>query len=368
VRPVTNYVSRPYLHRQIKEQLHDGRQDTTDTRILVVHGLGGSGKSQLVINYVREYREDYSTIFWIEAGQKESIERDYLQIHRLLFNPTLLTRPDALSVEDAVVAVKRWFYGQKERSLVVFDSLDALDDNYEESYLNLGFFLPDAPTVDIIITTRHARAAEMTTLEVIEVGEMEATEAVELFQKCARLKSGPDVNSEVLRIVTELGKLALAITLAGSYVAATPRLKSDIHLYLPEYRQRRKHLLGTKANKLIHRYGESVLSTWETSFVTVYQQSAMAARLLSLLAFLSCDDIFLALFERFTGRKKPTGSENEASDRQWQSYLSQDSPADLYAVEAAFGVLQTYSLIQWRDDRGSYAMHKLVHAWGQDRL
>jgi hypothetical protein len=55
LRPVADYVSRPHLHRQIKEQLHGKRQDATDTRILVVHGLGGSGKSQLVLNYAQEY-------------------------------------------------------------------------------------------------------------------------------------------------------------------------------------------------------------------------------------------------------------------------------------------------------------------------
>jgi hypothetical protein len=57
-----------------QRELHDWRQDAIDTRILAVHGLGGSGKSQLVLNYVQEYREDYLTIFWVEAGQKESIE------------------------------------------------------------------------------------------------------------------------------------------------------------------------------------------------------------------------------------------------------------------------------------------------------
>jgi hypothetical protein len=66
-------VPRPHLHRQIKERLHDGRHDAADIHILTVQGLGGSGKSQLVLNYVQEYREDYSTIFWIEAGQKESM-------------------------------------------------------------------------------------------------------------------------------------------------------------------------------------------------------------------------------------------------------------------------------------------------------
>jgi len=37
--------------------------------------------------------------------------------------------PDAVSVKDAVVAVKRWLHGQTERSLVVLDSADATDDS-----------------------------------------------------------------------------------------------------------------------------------------------------------------------------------------------------------------------------------------------
>ena len=365
-------MSRPHLHQQIKKQLHDGIQDAIDTRILAVQGLGGSGKSQLVLDYVRKYREDYSTIFWVEAGQKESIDRDYLQIHRLLFDPTSVTRLDTISIEDAVVAVKRWFRGQTERSLLVLDSADAIDDDDDnESYIDLEFYLPDAPTVDVIITTRYTGAAEIATLAPVEVGEMETTESAELFRKCAKLKSLQSwVDAEVLQIVAELGRLALAITLAGSYVAATPRLRSDIRLYLLEYRDRRKQLLSMKAKKLIHQYGESVLSTWETSFAAVERQSTAAARLLSLLAFLNPDDIFPALFERLKGEEKLAAAAvaSEAPDRQWQLYVSPDSPADQYSVEAAFGVLQTYSLVQWRDERGAYAMHKLVHAWGQDRL
>jgi hypothetical protein len=135
-------VSRPHLHRQIKEQLHDGIQDAIDTRILAVQGLGGSGKLQLVLDYVRKYREDYSTIFWVEAGQKESIDRDYLQIHRLLFDPISVTRLDTVSIEDAVAAVKRWFHGQTERSLLVLDSADVIDDDDNESYINLAFLTP----------------------------------------------------------------------------------------------------------------------------------------------------------------------------------------------------------------------------------
>jgi len=75
----------------------------------------------------------------------------------------------------------------------------------------------------------------MTRLEAVEVGEMEPWEATELFERSAKMKkAGPDETREINEIVKELGYLALAITLAGSYVSATPRLSSDIRGYLPE--------------------------------------------------------------------------------------------------------------------------------------
>jgi serine/threonine protein kinase len=54
----------------------------------------------------------------------------------------------------------------------------------------------------------------------------------------------------------------------------------------------------------------------------------MATHLLSLLAFLDFDDIFLVLFELFTSAKKLTGWASKASDQRWQSYLSPNGPAD----------------------------------------
>lgn len=78
-----------------------------DVRILVVWGLGGAGKSQLVLIYIREYRRDYTAVFWIEAGSKESIERDYIQIYRLLYSRQIDVGYEMVKVEDAVPAVKR---------------------------------------------------------------------------------------------------------------------------------------------------------------------------------------------------------------------------------------------------------------------
>lgn len=126
---------------------------------MVVWGLGGSGKSQLVLNYIREYRWEYGAVFWVEAGQKETTERDYIQIYRLLF-PEVAVRShgSSITVEDAAPAVKSWFYRQKGRSLLVVESADSIDDVEDASYVDLNDYLPDAPQVDVVITTRSSQA------------------------------------------------------------------------------------------------------------------------------------------------------------------------------------------------------------------
>ncbi|KAL8628976.1 hypothetical protein Q9189_005317 [Teloschistes chrysophthalmus] len=370
LQPVANYVQRPALHEQLRRQLHRVQTARAEVpQICVVWGLGGAGKSQLVLNYIQEYRHDYSAVFWVECGSKESIERDYIQIYRLLYGRPLGTGQEILKAEDAVPAVKHWFHGREGQWLVVMDSADSIDNDQDRSYIDLRYFMPDAPGVHIIITSRSSTVQEMTLLEAIEVADMESSEATELFQRCARIQGlGPELETEIGQIVKELGYLALAITLAGSYVSVTPRLSSHIRGYLPEYRRRRKELLRWRPKQQVHRYGESVLSTWEASFDAVATQSPAAARLLGVLAFMSFDDIFLRIFDPSVdgGSRQPDAALPPAPT--WRSFFFPEGEWSLYQLESALEVLQRYAFIQWRVDQQSYSMHKLVHAWGQDRL
>ena len=346
-------------------------------QILTIWGLGGAGKSQLVLHYIQEFRKDYKAVFWIEAGSKETIERDYIQIYSLLYGRPTRASPETATLKDAVAAVKRWFQNQEGRWLVVLDSADTIDNEQDQAYIDLAYFLPDAPGVHIIITSRSSTAQEVTGLAGVAVGEMEPLEAIELFQRAAKMtQAGPEAREEMGRMMEELGYLALAITLAGSYVSMTPRLQSDITRYLPEYRWRRKELLQRRPKQHMHRYGESVLGTWETSFEAIAKQDLAAARLLSLLAFVNFEDIFMSLFggedsnayadglEHITGESKAAGIDQP----KWQSYLSGGRQWTLYDLESALETLQSYCMLQWRSDQRSYAMHKLVQAWGHDRL
>ena len=114
----------------------------------------------------------YSCI-WIEAGSKETIERDYVQIYRLLYGRQTDAGQEVMKVEDAVSAVKRWFYGREGRWLVVLDSADTIDDDQQKSYIDLEYLMPNAPRVHIVVTSRSSTAKEITPLKAVEVAEME---------------------------------------------------------------------------------------------------------------------------------------------------------------------------------------------------
>ena len=365
IQPVKAFVLRPALRDQIRTQLCGDGADTTKT--LVVWGLGGAGKTQLVLDYVRQYRTDYKATFWIEAGSKESLDRDIVYLYQTLYRQTTAAQEPA-SVENAIIGVKSWFSGRQGPWLMVFDGADAIENKGSSEYIDIKHFIPDVASLHVVVTSRSSTAKNMTLLEGVQVGEMEETQAVKLFCRYSRFScDDARIVNEVRAIVKELGCLALAVTLAATYVGATPRLQSDINAYLPEYRRRRHELLGRKPESLVHQYSESVLTTWETSYRAIANQCPEASVLMKILSCLNFDDIFLGLFGINEWVESMRSTDDEAGVS-WRYLLSPEQILDEYKIEECFRVLQKYSLVEWKADQQSYAMHKLVHAWGYDRL
>ena len=332
----------------------------------MVWGLGGAGKTQLVLDYVRRHRTEYRATFWLEAGRKESLERDFVHLYHTLFglHASAGTGAATVGVEDAVTGVKSWFSGRQGPWLMVFDGADAIDDSEAGNFIDIRHFIPDVASLHVIVTSRSSTAAGMTQLEEVQVGEMEEAQAAELFHRYSQLPrrdgdgDDADIQDEVRAVVRELGCLALAVTLAATYVGSTPRLQSNIKAYLPEYRQRRRELLRRKPESLVHQYSESVLTTWETSYQAADERCPEAAVLMTMLSFLSFDDIFPALFEPLDGDDARTDRTEEPredeADANWRTIVSPDRTLDRYKVEECFVVLQKYSLVQWKADQQTH--------------
>jgi late competence protein required for DNA uptake (superfamily II DNA/RNA helicase) len=65
-------VPRSSLHDQIHAQLARDAADSS-TKTLVVWGLGGAGKTQLVLDYVQQHRAEYKATFWIACTRRCSV-------------------------------------------------------------------------------------------------------------------------------------------------------------------------------------------------------------------------------------------------------------------------------------------------------
>jgi len=360
LRQVASYVERPALQKELRERLHDTVEERGRTsRLLVICGLGGAGKSQLALNYIETYRTDYSAVFWIDAGTKEALGHDYAQIRQLLRGPDASSGRGTESVDACIQEVKQWCHRSSSRLLFVLDSADDVDTPEDPGFIDLTKVIPDAACVDVIVTTRCQSVKDMASIEAVQVAELDLAEARQLFVRRANLrKTTKEIDAEIDEVVEELGRLALAVTLAGAYVAATPRLKPHPDKYLVEYRKRQKALLDRMPKPYVDQYGQSVLTTWETSHAAIARRCPEAVNLLTFLAFLSPNDLFLELFD---------DSDVGNGDAEIFSVISPGGPRE-DVLDAAFEELVSFSFLVWRDDQMGYSMHKLVHEWGYERL
>ena len=287
-------------------------------------------------------------------------------LYQTLFQPQNGGKLEMPGLQEVKVAVRRWFHGREGRWLWVFDNADTIlgEGQIEgDSFVDIGEYLPEAPQSGIIVTTRALSAQDMIGVSAsIAMHAMSLGESCELFCKCAKLQSGPS-ESNVLPIVEELGHLPLAVSLAGKYVAQQPDLRHDLSLFLPEYRQKRQSLLSQQPRRLIDRYSESVLTTWETSFKIIESTSPSAARLISLLAFFNPTDVSMDLFVDGSGLALPG---NNIMAR--PAIMKPVVPAEFKVSSKDFSILRDYYFLEYHDASASYSLHPLVHTWSYERL
>lgn len=133
-------------------------------RIVVLHGLGGIGKTQLTIAYTKRYKDCYSATFWLNAKNEESLKQSYIKISKQI----LREHPSAIrlssvdiknSLDEVISAVKGWLsQSGNTRWLLIYDNYDnpSLPNNSDPAAVNIHEFLPESYQGSVIITTRSS--------------------------------------------------------------------------------------------------------------------------------------------------------------------------------------------------------------------
>ena len=138
---------------------------------VVLHGLGGIGKTQLAIEYITRHKEKYTAIFWLNANDEDSLKFSFRDVAQHIVEgqkdkPCTSTLAGADlngDLDQAVSAVKTWLSLQRNtRWLMVYDNYDnpRTPGNSDASAVDIRGFLPRADHGSIIITTRSAHVTQ----------------------------------------------------------------------------------------------------------------------------------------------------------------------------------------------------------------
>jgi hypothetical protein len=241
--------------------------ERTGPDVLVLHGLGGVGKSSVALEYAHRHwaTGDYSLVWWVKAAEPATIGP---QLGILL--GAQLEVPD-LQQTDPVATTKAVLAARTEPWLLIFDNADSL--------AAIRDFLPPAGRGHVLITSRNPNWHPYAGLAVPDLAPSAAAEFL-------TARSGDPDPATAAELARQLGSLPLALEQAGAYIAAAPG--ATLASYLASYRQRRTslHQRGNPAD-----YDDHVATTWSLALEAL---SPVAAGLLRLMACFAPDDIPLS--------------------------------------------------------------------------
>ena len=130
-------------------------------RIVVLHGLGGVGKTQLSIAYAKRHKDNYSAIFWLNIKDKNLLKQSFARIGGQILREHPSSRLSTVdmkgNLEDLIDVIKEWLsLSNNTRWLMIFDNYDnpKLLNNTDPSAVDIHKCLPESYQGSIIITSR----------------------------------------------------------------------------------------------------------------------------------------------------------------------------------------------------------------------
>ncbi|KAJ7857860.1 hypothetical protein B0H13DRAFT_2574107 [Mycena leptocephala] len=315
-------------------------KDIGERHTYVLHGLGGSGKTQIALKF-------------LDMISRHQAPRSLQTLDTSLKN-IAISHEIGTSSEDGLL----WLISQTEEWMLLFDNAD-------DPSIDLFHFFPKCTHGNIIITSRNPGLAVHGPRSHSRVGDMNETDANDLLLLSAVKEKTIESAQSASEIVKELSCLPLAVIQAGAYIS-----KFDcLHRYLSIYRDNHAKLLSQHSAQSHDDYRWTVYTTWQISFG---QLSKAAARFLQLCSLLHHDSIPETIFGQ-AAESPIYGDEQEAQTLQearrfLQNFLSVSGTWDTQQFMDVIAEIRGYSLIDRHDISDTLSIHPLVHSWCRHTL
>ncbi|QPC63176.1 hypothetical protein HYE67_005407 [Fusarium culmorum] len=362
VNEVNHFVARQEQLIQLQGILTASR----DRRIVVIHGLGGMGKTQLAIAFTKQNHESFSAVFWMNATDEETLKRSFLRAaDRILhecFPFAYLERAVANSDMDEIVkAVGRWLSERNNNQwLIIFDNYDhpslggntdrrnsLQKDSIVSKEYDIRPFFPQTHHGAFIITTRSSTVKLGQTVRLGKLKRMEDSLSIlESTSSRQQLKEDP----AAVHLAEKLDGLPLALATAGAYLDQVAMSCAE---YLELYQESWGRLLKSSPQVLSYE-DRAMYSTWNISYQNVEKRSKSSAMLLKLWAYFDHDDLW---YELLCGA-------DESAPPWLQTLTDKLTFTESMRLLCNHGLVDANTVIRKSEvESQGYSVHGCVHAW-----
>lgn len=235
-----------------------------------LHGLGGAGKTLLVVEFAHRHAADYDIVWWVDAEIPSLIGQQVAALAQAL----RLVEPDA-GVQSAAEAV-RSHLRRHGRWLIILDNA--------EDPVAVRPWLPDGPG-HVLITSRNPAWSGVARPLPVDVFSREESVGL-LREQVPRLRP-----EDADQIAEELGDLPLAVSQAAGMLAETG---ASVAEYLQALRDETTELLEESVPAT---YRMSVAASVRVALDGLLRANPRAMRLLAICAFLAPEAVPLGWFQ-----------------------------------------------------------------------
>lgn len=273
------FVGREKLLKELDGNLNQKtKSKMVDTLVInACVGLAGIGKTELVLQYLRNTKHSYPIKIWFEAENVKELQSQY---QKFAENCGYKTNSDSVSSDKEVEAVIQYVKGWLENNpdwLIVYDNAN----NYEE----IKDLLP-IKGGHIIITSRFQEWPQK--IKILPVDLMEPFDANNLVRELIG-RNEPEIDS----LSKKLGYLPLSLAQASAYIKSHGK---TVEQYLKLYDQFEYNLLIDKTMPLGVNH-VPVAVAWEMSLKTIESDNnkkgmpSLSRALLTVCAYLNSKNI-----------------------------------------------------------------------------
>ncbi|KAI1108081.1 kinesin light chain [Nemania sp. NC0429] len=336
-------------------EMRDALRSDGSRRAVVLHGLGGMGKTQLAIAYAKRHRDRYSAVFWLNIKDESSLKQSFTRIAKQIRrrHPSVSGLGSAMldnNLDEIIDAVKAWLsLPNNTRWLLIYDNYDnpRIPGHANPDAIDIKEYLPDAYQGSVIITTRSSQVKIGHGIRMQKMQNLE--DSLEILSTTSKREASME-DPDAVNVAKQLDGLPLALATAGVYLEQTSTtFKSYLQIYTDSWGR-----LQLTSPELDSYEDRTLYSTWQLSFDQIRRQNENSAALLRLWAYFDNQDLWLELLQ------------HNIKDRpQWIVEVTRDEIAFNQTVRVLinYGLVEVdLSQTELVESRG-YSVHGCVHSW-----